>query len=160
MSPKNFVSTSITNKDLEEIKSAIAVLKSKLSPHLKSISSEDRLQVPRMGEKSVTFVQKACEHCEANPDLAPSFLDLGEMKDDIAAFEQIRMLYAPISQLANSLNDTMLLSGNDAYTCALVFYHAVKNASKGNVQGAETIYNDLSSCFPGRAKVEAPTTAK
>ena len=81
------------------------------------------------------------------------------MKNDIAAYEQIRNLYAPIVQLADSLGDTMLLSGSDAYAGALVFYQAVKNASKSNVQGANTIYNDLSARFPGRSKSKAATPA-
>lgn len=154
MSQQNLVSFSIPDKDLEEIKSAIAILKSKLTPHLKSLSSDDRLQVPRMGDKSIAFVQKACEHCEANPELAPSFLDLAEMKNDIVVDEQIRSLYAPISKLADSLSDMLLLSGIDAYTGALVFYQAVKNASKSNIQGAGTIFNDLSARFPGKSKVK------
>jgi hypothetical protein len=150
----NLVSFSIPDKDLEEITSAIATLKSKLSPHLKSLSPDDRLQVPKMGDKSIAFVQKACEHCEANLDLAPSFLDLDEMKNDVAAYEQIRTLYAPISQLADSLGDTMLLSGSDAYAGALVFYQAVKNAAKSNVQPAHSIYDDLSHRFPGKTKAK------
>ena len=79
-------------------------------------------RTPQDGDKTIAFVQKACKHCEQNPDIVPSFLDVEELKNDIDAFEQIRALYAPLSQVVDSLNDTMLLSGSDAYAGALVFY--------------------------------------
>jgi hypothetical protein len=160
MPQQNLVSFSIPDKDLEEVKSAIAILKSKLVPHLKTLSATERVELPKMGDKTIAFVQKACKHCEQNPDIVPSFLDVEELKNDIDAFEQIRMLYAPLAQVVDSLNDTMLLSGSDAYSGALVFYQAVKNAAKSNVQPANSIYADLSGRFPGRPKSKVTEAAK
>ena len=85
----------------------------------------------------------------------PSFLDVNELKSDINAFEQIRTIYAPLSQVVDSLNDTMLLSGSDAYAVALLFYKTVKSAQKGNVQETKSMYNDLAPRFPGRARTKS-----
>jgi hypothetical protein len=160
MSQQNLVSFSIPDKDLEEVKSAIATLKSKLVPHLKTLSSTDRIELPKMGDKTIAFVQKAYDHCEQNPDIAPKFLDVEEFKNDLTAFEQIRTIYAPLSQVVDSLSDTMLLSGSDAYAGALVFYQTVKTAAKSNIQPGHSIYTDLSSRFPGNSKAKAAAASK
>jgi hypothetical protein len=39
----------------------------------------------------------------------------------------------------------MTLSGSEAYTVALIFYNAAKNAAKSKVPKAETICDDLSA---------------
>lgn len=45
----------------------------------------------------------------------------------------------------------MTLSGSEASQGALVFYSNVKNAAKVKAPNAATIYDDLSSRFPGGA---------
>jgi hypothetical protein len=47
---------------------------------------------------------------------------------------------------------TLALSGSEAYAGALIFYNTVKSAMKSKVPKAETIYNDLSTRFPGKPK--------
>ena len=54
------------------------------------------------------------------------------------------------------LDDTMTLSGSEAYGAVLTFYNYIKGAAKSNVPGAQTIFDDLSTRFPGR-KVKAVT---
>jgi len=154
MPQQNLVSFSIPDSDLADIKSAIATLKSKLVPHLKSLSATERMEIPKMGDKTVAFVQKACEHCEQNPDLNPPFLDVAEFKNDVSAVSAIRSIYSPLSEIVDSLNDTMLLAGSDAYAASLVFYNSVKSAQKSNVQSAKTVFNDLAARFPGRSKAK------
>ena len=117
-------------------------------PALRSLSPEDRRDLPKMGDKTVAFVTKACEHCETSPELAPQFLDLSEFKSDVAAVESLRKLHAPLVQITDSLSDTMLMAGSDAYAAALMFYGSVKSAKKSNVAKAGTIFDDLSSRFP------------
>jgi hypothetical protein len=52
----------------------------------------------------------------------------------------------------------MKLSESEAYTAALIFYNAAKNAAKSKVQKAETICNDLSAHFPRSKKATGETT--
>ena len=76
---------------------------------------------------------------------------------DAQAVVTIKALYEPLLQITDSLSDTMTLAGSEAYSAALMFYSAVKNAMRSKVQKAETIYNDLQARFPGRPKKEAAT---
>ncbi|HOF33918.1 MAG TPA: hypothetical protein PK624_09005 [Spirochaetota bacterium] len=156
MSQQNFVSVDISAEEMDQIKSAVDVLVSKLLPKLKTLNADEKKELPKMGDKTYAFVQKACEHCVQNPDLVPQFLDLDEFKRDVSAFEKLRGIKSQVSQIAEALSDTQTLSGSDAYSAALMFYNTVKTAKKTNVPKAGSIYDDLSKRYPGRpSKVSA-----
>lgn len=154
MSQKNLVSFKIPEADLAEIRACIATLQTKLMPHLTTLSPEERQEMLKMGDKTVSFVQKTVEYCKNNPDLVPPFLDIDELAVDLAAVETIRSFYQPLLQITDSLLDTMSLSGSESFSASLMFYSAVKNAMRSNIQKAETIYSDLSARFPGRSRRE------
>ena len=154
MSQKNQISFSIPESDLAEINAALATLEAKLQPHLVKLTPEERQDLLKMGDKTVAFVQKTLEYCQTNPDLVPSFIDLDELAIDVAAIQTIRAIYRPMSQMTNALGDTMSLSGSESFGTCLMFYNGVKNAMRSSNLKAETIYDDLSSRFPGRPKKE------
>ena len=155
----NLVSINISEEDLAEVKAAIATLTAKLTPYLKILSPEERQELPKMGLKTIGFVQKALEHCLQNPDLVPPFLDVEELKRDVKAVELLRSLYQPLLQLTEGLSDTITLSGSEAVGGSLMFYQSAKNAKKSKIQKAETIYNDLQARFPGRPRKSENETA-
>lgn len=150
MTQQNLISLNLQQQDIAEINKAIATLKAKLVPQLKAMQSEERRELPKMGDKTVAFVSKALEHCTANPELAPQFLDMNEFRTDVNTIETLRSIHSPLEQLTELLSDSMTLAGSDAYAAALMFYGSVKNAKKSNVAKAGTIYDDLSSRFPAR----------
>ena len=152
MPQQNLVSFGLPENDLAEIRTAISTLSTKLLPALKSLTAPERMEMAKMGDKTVAFVQKALEHCTANPELAPQFLDVTEFSGDVRAVETLRSIHAPLLQITDSLSDTMMLAGSDAYAAALIFYNSVRTAQRSNVVKAGTIFNDLSSRFPGRQK--------
>ncbi|MGE5583048.1 MAG: hypothetical protein ACM3X9_11010 [Bacillota bacterium] len=121
MAQTNLISFSVTETDLKEIKTCIDTLNSKLMPCLKTLSPEDRHELPKMGDKTVGFVQKTLEYCKQNPDLVPPFLNVDELAKDVAAVELIRSLYHPLSQITEALSDTMMLAGSEAYSGSLIF---------------------------------------
>ena len=156
MPQQNLFTLNLQQQDIAEINKAIATLKTKLIPALKSMNYEDKNELPKMGDKTIAFVTKAMEHCESNPDLVPPFLDTEEFKKDMKAIETLRSFYSPLEQVTGMLSDSMILAGSDAYSAALMFYGSVKSAKKSNVAKAGSIYDDLSSRFPGtKMKKEA-----
>lgn len=152
MTTVNRLSITITAEDLADITSAIQLLQKKLLPYLVTLSPEERRELPKMGNKTVSFVQKSQEYCKQNPDLVPPFLDVNALNVDVEAFQQIRAMYQPLLQITDSLWDSMILSGSEAYSSSLMFYNSIKHAARSKIQKAETIYNDLSARFPGRGK--------
>jgi len=158
MSQQNLISVSISSEEMTQIKSAVDVLMTKLLPKLRTLKGDEKSELPKMGEKTYSFVQKACEHCVQNPELVPQFLDMEEFKKDVSAFEELRGIKAQITQLSDALSDTQMLTGSDAYSAALMFYNIVKTARKSNVAKAGTIYEDLSKRYPGRSAKETGET--
>lgn len=157
MAQENLVSFQIPEADLAQVNTAIATLKDKLLPYLKTLSGSERHELPKMGDKTVSFVKKTLDYCTLNAEIVPPFLDVKEFTVDVEAVETIRPLYQQIAQIADALNDTMLLSGSEAYAGALIYYQASKSASKSNIAGAKSIYEDLSARFPGRPKKAVET---
>ena len=152
MTQQNLVSFSIPDADMAEITAAITTLRAKLLPALKVLKPEEKGELAKMGDKTLAFVQKSLEHCTANPELTPAFMDAKEFATDVRAVETLRTIHAPMAQITEALNDTMTMAGSDAYTAALMFYNSVQLARKSNIAKAGTIFDDLSTRFPGRQK--------
>jgi hypothetical protein len=56
MTQPNLVSLNISEADLAEFKASINTLSTKLLPHLITLSPEERQELPKMGDKTVSFV--------------------------------------------------------------------------------------------------------
>jgi hypothetical protein len=153
----NRISISFTDEDLKSIQDSVSVLELKLKPLLVKISANERRELPKMGDKTVSFVTKAAEYAENNPSLVPQFIDIGEMRKDISIISVLRTLTGPLNALSDMLNDTMLLAGSEAYSSALAFYGSVKYAARFNQPAAESIYNDLKQQFPRPAVIKEET---
>ena len=119
MAQQNEIAVKIPEEDLAEIRGAIKVLQKKLAPHLASLSPQDRLELPKMGEKTYTFVQKAYEYGMKNKELAPPYLDFSAMETDVKAVGLLRDLSQLVNPLHEALNDSLILSGSEAYQAAL-----------------------------------------
>ena len=148
---ENRISVMINEEAQANILKAIAVISQNL-PELVNLSASDRQMLPKMGDKSVAFVNKTLEYAKQNPAIVPTFLDMGEFEKDTIAAANIKKILNPFEQMIEKLGDTYLLAGSEAYMAALIFYNAVKGAAKAGVPGMKTIYDDLQSRFPGRGK--------
>jgi hypothetical protein len=156
---ENRISITISEEALANITKAITDIGKNL-PVLINLSAEVRQAIPKMGDKSVAFVNKNLEYAKQNPKVVPSFLDLIEFEKDALAVDNLKRVLIPLQQLVEKLEDTILLAGSEAYTAALIFYYAVKGAAKAGEPGMKTVYEDLQSRFPGRGKKSAPVAAE
>ena len=152
---ENKISISLSTDALNIILDALKTIEQNL-PVLINLTDEERKTIPKMGDKSLAFVNKAFEYARQNPSLVPTFLDLNEFGIDTEAVISLNKVLVPLRQLTEKLDDTTMLSGSEAYTAALVFYNAVKGAAKAGVPGTKTVYDDLQSRFPGRGRNTSP----
>jgi hypothetical protein len=146
------ISISINEEALAKIDKAIETITQNL-PELINLSSDERHTLPKIGDKSVTFVNKNLDYAKQNPMIVPGYLSLKEFEMDAVAVATIRKVMSPLEQLLEKLDDTNLLAGSEAYTAALIFYNAVKCGAKAGVPGMKKIFEDLQTCFPGRGKL-------
>jgi hypothetical protein len=156
----NRISLDIAAEDMQVIEGALQALLNKLKPHLVPISAGDRRTLPRMGAKTIDFVTKALGYAHSNPEFKPAFVDTDEFSRDLSAVGTLRTLAQPLRQLADLVDDSLVLSGSEAYAAALAFYNTVKAGAKLGLPGAQTIADDLAARFPGRpARAASRTTA-
>jgi len=126
---------------------AIGDIVSTFKPYLIALTPEERKRIPKMSDATLPFVQKALDYASTNPSFVPAYIDVSELKVDMVAANTLMEVQRPLAQIAQSLDDTMMLCGSEAYIAALAFYNSVKQAAKLKVPGAESIYEDLSTRF-------------
>ena len=147
---ENRISIVINDVALQNILSAIETIKTNL-PDLISLSLEERSTLPKMGDKTLAFVQKTFAYAKQNPDIVPNYIDLDEFQKDLEAVEKLNQTLRPLAKLSEELEDSIMLAGHEAYMAALAIYTAFKAAAKSNVPGMKNIVEDLGERFP-RAK--------
>jgi hypothetical protein len=152
----NRISLDIPPADVQAIRDAVQVLQDKLVPHLVALNTDDILQLPKMGPKTVDFVTKALDYSDKHPSLRPSFIDEAEFAKDLAAVDLLLSLQRPLDQVSAMVDSSLKLAGSEAFSAALAFYQSVKMAAKMGAPGAATIADDLSQRFPGRPRAAAP----
>jgi hypothetical protein len=155
MAQSDQIAVTISEGDLAAIQEALGTLESKLLPHLKTLTPQERVELPKMGDKTVSFVTKALEYGQAHKDLVPAYLDLPALAVDVKAVERLRNFAQVLNPLSDALNDSLMLSGSEAYQGALVFYANVKTAARVHVPKAQSVYDDLSTRFPGATAKKA-----
>jgi hypothetical protein len=142
----------MTDAEFEEMQQMLAIVSDKLKPHLIALTPAERQQLPKMSDGSIPFVKKSLEYAQTNPALVPPYLDVKELNTDVTAVELLVQIFRPIEQLYFNLNDTITLSGSEAYVTSLAFYHSVKQAAKMNVPNAKAIAEDMKPRFAGQGK--------
>jgi GrpB-like predicted nucleotidyltransferase (UPF0157 family) len=120
-----------------------------LAPYLLPLTPEQRHDIPKMGNKTLSFVEKAQDYAHHYPQLCPSYLNLAAFDTDMADATGLRTVHISARQLSDDIDDTVMVAGSEAYQAALVFYNAVKAAAAQEVPGAKEVYNDLKARFPG-----------
>ena len=154
MSITNKVSIEINADALAAIKEAEKTIRANL-PKLITLSPDERMMLPKMGDKTVSFVNKSLGYAKQNSKIVPQYLDMAEFAKDVTAVNNLFEVLAPLKKLTEELDDTILLAGSEAYVAALAFYNALKGAINAGEPGLKNVYDDLSSRFPGNTKKES-----
>jgi len=123
-----------------------------LKPYLLTLTPTQRGDLPKMGDKSAAFVQKAFEFSKTNPEFAPGYLNLADFEIDYTDSQILIPIINTVMQLANGIDDTKLAAGSEAYQAALLYYNGVQRAVEGNVPGAKAIFDELKNRFPAKVK--------
>ena len=111
---ENRISIQISNADAKAINDAIAVINEKLQPILIALDAGDKRNLAKIGEKSVSFVDKIIQYAETNAEFLPAFVDVAEMKKDYEAFNTLNGFLRPLMQITKNLDDTATLCGSEA----------------------------------------------
>jgi hypothetical protein len=157
---ENRISINIAPEDKQKVMEAIKSVSDIMAKYVVALKPDERRKLPKMSDGTTTFVKKALDYATTNPTLLPSFLNLEAFRIDIDATDTLVQLQRPLEQVTSNLNDTIMLSGSEAYRSALAFYNNVKQAAKLNVAGAKTIAEDLRVRFEKAAGKKEEQVAK
>ncbi len=121
----NFISTSISNQDLNEILSAIGFIEEKL-PGLLKLSDLEPYTVFNTKTDSVDFVQQNLKVAEKNPEVVPQDVDVKEIRKDVELIKSIDKIMVPLKKLLEKLEDSKVIACNEAYLPSIAIYNAIK----------------------------------
>ena len=158
MPTDNRISATLAPADKTAVLAAIATIKTKL-PFLVNLSPDERRQLPKMSDKKIGFDQKCAGYMTSNPELIPSFVNVAELGKDRTLAADLNDIARQLSELAEGVSDTTMLALSEAYMTDLSFYQNVRQAAQRGVVGADSIYGDLNTRFPGRSAAK-PTPDK
>jgi hypothetical protein len=120
-----------------------------LLPYVTPLTPAERHTMAKMGEKTLSFVEKAHDFALQNPNLCPPYLDTKAFDIDFGDAHNLWTLLVSTQQLHENVDDTEMTAGSEAYQSALVFYNSVKMAARQDIAGAKAVYEELKKRFPG-----------
>ncbi|MBE9108009.1 hypothetical protein IQ273_01035 [Nodosilinea sp. LEGE 07298] len=148
----NYISATLSLQDRDEIMAAIATIRDRL-PFVIDVAPKVKRSMPKMGDKSRAFVQKALDVAIQNPDFLPRSFDIAELQRDVELFEKIYPLAMALTQLQADLDDTLAAVGSDAFTAALQVYRHAK--AHGDGSGLDTLVEELGQRFDRQPRKKA-----
>lgn len=141
MSYKN-ISAEITQETLDSVKQKLKEIDEAL-PFTINLNLEEKRALPKMGDKSLAFVEKALEFAAENPQYLPAFLEIQEFKRDHELTRKLKSLMNILLPITEKITDTYYAVGSESLSSALVFYNSAKRASKNGVPGSDGIVAEL-----------------
>ncbi|MDR0371345.1 MAG: hypothetical protein LBH80_05780 [Prevotellaceae bacterium] len=118
-----------------------------LLPYVTPLTPDQRKKLPKMGDKTFSFVEKSHEFAVQNPNLRPPFLDMAAFDADFADTHHLLVLNNATLQLHELTDDTAMVAGSESYQTSLVFYNSVKMAVRQDIPGAKAVYEELRKRF-------------
>jgi len=144
---KNKKRTELTAQEQSTIHNALEQVLDILKPHFDTLSSEEKRAIPKMGEGTVSFMEKIVLYSMSDPDFMPPYVDTEKLNTDMAVVKIMSAILKTVKKLHTGLSDTIMLSGSEAYSAGLIYYDTTSMASHKGVLGAADIYNDLKKRF-------------
>jgi len=149
---------SISNRITEEIPAAVITLVTNkldecriaLKPYLLGLTEKERQELFKMGNKTVSTIQKVKTYIDTNPEFVPSYMQTVEFDKDVDVVNQLTPIHNVAFQLASDLDDTRMLVGSEALAEALIYYGAVREAANKGIVQAKPIYDELRERFTKR----------
>ncbi len=120
----NRLTTTLSTEDQEAVMTAIKTIEQKL-PFLISLTTAERAQLAKVGDKTEAFVRKAVDVGARNSGLlSQAFVD--EMRRDADLWVSLMPIQAAIDQLQQRIDDTVTQVGAEAYAAARTVYAVTK----------------------------------
>ena len=128
-------------------------------PFLTGLNVEERVAIPKINVSNKAFVEDAINALVNNSSLAPTYIDVVKIKNDLLLFSQLDELAQICRKILEKIEDTQMLAGSEAYISSLIAYRMFGTAAAAGLPGADSIYDQLKARFLDNGNSSAaPTT--
>jgi hypothetical protein len=152
---ENRISIEIPEADLAAAKAALQQVQSILAPYVIALTPDQRKTIPKMSDGTEPFVEKVMDYADSNAQFLPPFVSKEEMQKDWLAVSGLTPLLRMVEQIKDTLGDTAMMAGSEAYIGALSYYNSVKQAAKVNAPDAKAIFEDLRKRFEKQGRKQS-----
>jgi hypothetical protein len=139
--------TAIPAEVLIEVQGHIDSAKKALQPYVLALTPDERHTLPKMGDKTLSFVEKSFDFATGNPALTSPFIDMKAFAVDKSDATGLRALLNSALQLEEYISDTEMVAGSEAYQTSLMFYNSVKLLAAQDIPGAKAVFEELKKFF-------------
>jgi len=136
------MSEEIKNQVIQKLKEVESLL-----PFIVDLSPDEIRSLPKLGRKSLKFVESALTYARQHPNFVPPYLNVNEQERDLQLTRQLVEIMEVLNPLSEKVNDTCFAAGAEAYASARVFYGSIKAAARAGVPGVDAIAMDLGRTF-------------
>lgn len=151
--PDNRIDATLSQADTTAVMDAINTIRTKL-PFLIDLTVDERRTLPKMGDKSRTFVSQALEIAKLNQDILPRSFDLDEMTRDVELANALQPVMMALTQLQELVEDTYMQVGSEAYTAALLVYQYARAGGQG--EALDGLLDALGQRFARKSRPSTP----
>jgi ribosomal protein L40E len=125
------------------------------------MTTRQRMQLLGSGVRRLGFIVKTCEVGQEHSEFTPPFLDVPQIGELLEVIDTTRNITINLEQLLRLYTDVLLVTGDEAFRLALIYYGAVRDAARRGVPGAQAVFRTLEMFFRrGRRVDEEPTIAE
>ena len=152
----------LTEAKLNQALDTVSQLRGRLESMVNGyeLSSAERQRLNGAGARRYGITDKISDLMFVNPDLIPQYVDEEHLKEVIRFFEISRDIDAIIKQCQRMNGDIMMTLGDEAFRTALMFYGAVRDASRRNIPGARELFDVMRPFFAHHRKSTEETQKK
>lgn len=152
---QNLIQLNLSPDTTASVAAALTTIETQLAG-LIALTSNQRRELVRMGDKSEAFCRQAVVAFTENPGVLPRNFDLEGYIADLASLDALRPLLTRINRLHERANDTAAAIGSDLMTNSLEGYAVLKAAGQG--EGLDSLRRMLSARFNRRPRVSGEPT--
>jgi len=146
----NRLNTAIANGTIStmiQIKALLNQVQALLPSFIIGFSPKEYQSIPRINVSNKSFTQDALGILANIATLYPSFINAGNLANDLSLYGQLDELATISRQLTEKIEDTQMLAGSEAYVTALSVYRLTEAAAVAGMPGADVLYQQLRERF-------------
>ncbi len=152
--PYQNISATLTETDLQAIRTSIASITAKL-PFLITLLPAERRKAIKLTAKGPDFLDKVMMALKDHPEIVPGTFNLPEFEKDVTLLLQLVEILGLVNVLSSALNDTIMALGNESMTGGNRGYSLLQDGAEV-VPGLKATVKEIGKFYENRGPKKPP----